>query len=334
MSGDVNPGLIRFRGEEIVTDESEAEKAQRREAYRQRRTQLARLRARCSALYANGMYMTEIIETVNTDFELYDAPLEAADVRRYIDEQVRFWRKEGTKHIDDKKAMMLAKIDMIEEMATNAYFASMEGRSTYTYEKQLNSVKTQNEQDALRENGLPNSYETKQRKPLMNRVQDSFEDAWADVPIKSDDLRPTFTDGNLPNSLLVLNEKIKEFRRLETNKAGDPRWLKLMLDCIEKRAKLWGLYVKDAIADDDDRQFARMTDKERMGRVGNILEQVAGRVAAKQPALLASAGPLEKNITDLKQLAAEEQGRQLEAMERSTNTIDQLRARAEDLKHE
>jgi hypothetical protein len=79
-----------------------------------------------------------------------------------------------------------------------------------------------------------------------------------------------------PDDLSVANqdENVEEWDKHETS-AGDPRFLSIILDCHDRRAKLFGLYPKidkEGLSLDDD-DIVNVTPQERANRLRNYLDK-------------------------------------------------------------
>lgn len=313
----VNPALVRVDSVGLVKTEEDLERERLRESHKQRQTKRAMLAARCAALYAEGNFITAIAEQVSEEYNLEDS-IDGEEVRRLINERVAYWRRLGLKHIDDKQALLLAKIDQIEELATNGYFASMSGRATYVFEKQIERAKEQKTQDKKREA----AFKKKEEGP-SNVLE---EELWESTAAPESN-EPEFTNGNIEKSLITTAEKIKEYRRYEDMPAGDAKFLAIMLDCQEKRAKIWGLYIRDKAQDNADAGFAAMSDADRQDRLGVILTAAKQRLnpaLVHSPSELAPVGPLQKpsRVGNL--------GEQVKEAQFHDAGMDKLRATRED----
>jgi hypothetical protein len=77
-----------------------------------------------------------------------------------------------------------------------------------------------------------------------------------------------------PHELANQDENVEEWDKHETS-AGDPRFLSIILDCHDRRAKLFGLYPKidkEGLSLDDD-DIVNVTPQERANRLRNYLDK-------------------------------------------------------------
>lgn len=303
----VNPNAIRIAQASPQSVQEFDEMMSRSDKQTASRVRVAQRRARVAALYATNNTISAIIEQITEEFDL-EVPPTVAQIRNDVRAQIEFWRAEGLKHIDEKQAIVLASIDNIEELARNAYFASMEGRVTHNFEKQIERAKAQKGQDKERER----VFEERIR-PIDLLEEQMFWEENPDNDLDGSGPRTArqIRDNDLPNGrvedfLVTTSEKIKEYKRFEATTAGDPRFLAIMLDCSDRRCKLWNLYVKDREAQNPDSAFAKMSDEDKQNRLGMILSAARNRIAPP-PTHLAPEGPLGGRLEEPKQLAEGEQ---------------------------
>lgn len=285
----VNPREIRVVGPGINEDgtasDQRIEWEEQREAKKKNNFKRAQMRAFISSLYGSDMTIAAIIEQTQEEFDL-EKPLTVGQVRHHIDTQIDYWKQEGLKNIDHKRALHLQNIRHIEELATTAYFISMQGRTVQNYEKQIESAKSKKTKEQQRERAFEEKTETK------NLLDEALWDSAGNLNSqpKEEEIGEA-GEGDLEAHLQVVSQKIKEYNRYESNAAGDKEFLKIMLECAKERASVWNLYVKDTFEDAPDREFARMSDNDKTARIGTILQAAQQRLVPDTN-LLAPAAPL------------------------------------------
>jgi hypothetical protein len=231
---------------------------------------MAEMKARISALWKDGATYLDIAETVSDEFGLEgDVRLKANGIHYHIKSMLDHWRNIGLLNIDQKQAMVLARWDQLESICLEAYFKSMEGNSTEYYEKQVTRAKSKDREEWFRQQIAEERAAAQQenRKPEVH-----------DLTLMAE-------------QLFVTDEKIKEWRRDEQTEAGDPRWIKLMIEINDKRCKMWGLYNKDKDAANPDQEMARLADSERDQRLVAVLTAASNRVSGSK-GLLAKPAPI------------------------------------------
>src|SRR5690606_38803589 len=107
-----------------------------------------------------------------------------------------------------------------------------------------------------------------------------------DVPL----IEPMFADSESGRDQMVsIEERIKDYTRTKETPAGNPRFLAMLININDKRAKLWGLYAK-AQLDSDSEKAAKLSDEDREARVAALLNQAKMR-QSKNLGALAPAAP-------------------------------------------
>jgi hypothetical protein len=255
-----------------ITEATERREERGRQRVARDRLTVASMKAQIAVLYRDGIYLDEIAARVSAQFQL-DPPLSPKTVQYHVQQMVEYWRGVGLKSMDEKQAMLLARIDQIEMLATEAYFASMQGKSVTNWERQIQRARSKAAERGNRE------------RVKGDRMSAAAEGGLEAVRAVEDEQQ----EGQLPDILVTTEEKIKEYERIEESPAGDPRWVTIMLDCVDKRAKLWGAYVKEMGADDPDREYAMLSDKERETRMATVLQNAAQRRQQRLGALAPSA---------------------------------------------
>lgn len=223
----------------------------------------AQIKASIAGLWRDGeLSYQEIAETVN---DAYGTDLKPNNISYHIKTMVQYWRNLTLARIDERQAMLLARIDQIEQLATNAYFASMTGKTVTNYQRQIEKARSDNN-----------------KKKLSKKIRKERKDA--------KETGPLFEDGDILDNLIVMQEKIREYSRFEDCAAGDPRWLQILLDCNKQRAQIWNVFNAKP-PEDADAQYTKLTDEDRHARLESILNTAAQRRSADVGAL-APAAPL------------------------------------------
>jgi hypothetical protein len=212
---------------------------------------VAQMKARMAALYAEGTYIEAIASQVSEEFGL-EVPIVGKTVSYHIQNMLAHWRNLGLKSIDEKQAMVLARYDQLEMLAQQAYFASMGGKRVTNFERQIEMARSK-----------------KRAKEIQEEVHEEAE--------RQEGAGERELMGHDPEGLVKVMEKTKEYTREELSEAGDPRWVAIMVDINDKRAKLWGLYMKDRDVGDPDSEYAALTDEQRDQRLATVLHNAASR---------------------------------------------------------
>lgn len=220
---------------------------------------MAEMKVRMSALWRDGELYHVIAEKVSDEFGLEgDKRLTANGIHYHLKNMKEQWRAMSLLHIDERQALVLARYDQLEMLITEAYFASCAGRSTKNFEKQIQQARSKKREKELQE-GIREDYEGRVNHKNKNNAALQFE----------------FDDGDLPETLVLTEEKIKRSRRREETPAGDPRLLAQLIDINDKRAALWGLKSKTIQTDDAER--AALSDEQREERLAAVLQTVMNR---------------------------------------------------------
>jgi hypothetical protein len=133
--------------------------------------------------------------------------IDASRVSQIIQGMIVKWRKLGLESISERQAKHLSGLDALEQELLAAWRESRLGRLVNVSERVKESIHNMHRRN--RRNGKPS-------------VSD-----------------PEAGQGK------TANFKQKRYERLESS-AGDPRYMALILDIRKERAKIWGLYAKDA----------------------------------------------------------------------------------------
>ena len=228
------------------------------------RIRKAEMKAMVLSLYRSDVDRKTIVSEVNAQF---NANLREEQVTKFVSDNVKYWKTKSLLFIEERQALVLARLDQLEVLAIEGYFASMEGRETTSYEQLINNLK---KKDPATEN--------KKRAKAAN-----VEEAQAEWREMTNDWRDTNAKqigmefGDLPDMIEETDNRIKTLQRIESNPAGDPRWVAIMLECNKERARLWSLYQRPDVKN-DDQEMASMPDDVREQRLVSILHAAKARV--------------------------------------------------------
>lgn len=226
---------------------------------------MGEMKARMASLWKDGETYLEIANKVSDEFGLVgDERFKANGIHYHMKNLLEYWRSVGLLHIDERQAMILARYDQLEMLCMEAYFASCTGTLTSNYEKQVEKARSKEREAQLRE---IIAEERERKKGSMNPNH-------RDNPMFQFDL----SDGELADILVITSEKVKEYTRTEENLAGDSKWVRLMIDINDKRAKLWGLLNRKG-PDSDDAAMAKLSDEQRDERLAAVLSSALHRRA-------------------------------------------------------
>jgi hypothetical protein len=216
---------------------------------------MAEMKAQISNMWKHGDKYLDICEAVNDQFGLEgDERISVHDIKYHINTQINFWRQQGLLNIDEKQAMILARYDQLEMIATEAYFASCQGSRTYHFRKQEHRARSKEMDKTILKSILGKNRKIKEKgkKPKTHEA------------------------GDLMDNLILTQQKVDETSKMEERPAGDPRWLALMIEINNKRAQLWGLFSR-AEQSSQEQEFARLPDEVRERRMAAILQQAQAR---------------------------------------------------------
>lgn len=220
---------------------------------------MAEMKVRMSALWRDGELYQVIAERVSDEFNLEgDKRLTANGVHYHLKNMKEQWRAMSLLHVDERQALILARYDQLEVLITEAYFASCAGRTTKNFEKQIQQARSKGREKELQED-IREEYAGRVNHRNKNNAAMQFE----------------FNDGDLPETLILTDERIKRSKRREETPSGDPRFLTMLIDINDKRAALWGLKSKTIQTDDAER--ASLSDEQREERLAAVLQTVLNR---------------------------------------------------------
>lgn len=242
--------------------------------------ELAEIKASMAALWKQDNTYVEIAMKINEEFNISeDETFSANSVSYHIKSLLDANRKSAMLHINERQAMILARYDQLEMLATEAYFASMESKTTH-YERMIKRAKTK---DRMQE--MVKSLE-RGRKAVDNENKKRAKNHRPKIKFQEPD--PII--GEMPDILQQTAENIKEYSRLEEKPAGDPRWIAMLIDITDRKAKLFGLLNRSDVAN-PDQELAKLSDEERRARMAAVLH-TAMTTRTQDTGMLAPAGPL------------------------------------------
>lgn len=238
------------------------------------------MKAQIAAYWSAGETYAEIASKVSDEFGLEGIDrVSAHGIQYHVKRLLETARERANLHINERMALVLARYDQIEMLATEAYFASMQ-TSTRNYERQIKRAKSADREKQL-------AKDVKVERERIARINERRL-AQKKAPIVGK--LPDHIIGELPDILVDTAEHIKEYERVEDRPAGDPRFIAMLIDINDKRAKLWRLLDKTDAAN-PDQELARLPDDERAQLLSTVLHSVMMRRTGDTGAL-AVAGPL------------------------------------------
>lgn len=251
----------------------------------------AQLKAGIAGLWRDGAGYEDIANRVS---EEYGVNISKDTVHYHVKNMLKFWRDLSLERVETRMAMLLARIDQIDALASEAFFRSLQGKTTEYYDKQVDKARSKEfgKQllDTIKEEQLHLKKTRNKKKKKKGEAQDLFDEYEQQRTMyEALDSLINADDGDILDKLIITQEKIKEYVRTEDNVAGDPRWLTIMLDCNKQRAQLWGIPQKQDLTQDG--QLARLSDAERSSRIVAILTTAKTEREA-QLGTLAPASPL------------------------------------------
>lgn len=216
---------------------------------------MAKLKASIANLWNQGIYQDDIAEMVSDEFGLEgEERLNTALVSHHVRSMLNYWRDQSVLSIDEKQSALLARYDQIDALATQAYFLSMQGKATYHEERQIKHARERERIKDIREELHNDNVKLtkKERKALLGTI------------------------GELEDALSLTEETIKEYSRMEETAPGDVKFLRVMIECNDRRAQLWGLKNRKEAAT-GDQELAKLSDDQRYERLAAIFHAAATR---------------------------------------------------------
>lgn len=235
---------------------------------------MAEMKARMSALWKDGETYIEIANKVSDEFGLEgDARFKANGIHYHIKSLLAEWRERSMLSVDEKQALVLARYAQLEDICTNALFASMEGKETRYYERQLDKARSKKREQWIRE-----------------EIKREREENEGNIDVGQD-------NGGMEDALVNMQERIKEYSRVEMS-AGEAKWMAFLIDINHKRAQLWNLLAKREVTN-EDQEMARLSDEDRTERMAAVLRSALMRATEDKGNLAPPAplgGPVEEKV--------------------------------------
>jgi transposase len=219
----------------------------------ERRTAMARL-------FSQGMFMRAIAEKMGVS---------VGQVSKEINAVVEAYKAEALKSVSEKIAKEDALIYMVQLEATDAWYMSQEGKIVNN-KKKVREIRRAFNASATRAGGrrYKASAEDYGRNKVNARVRDDLDELFG-VPVGQEDEGPGEADQVI--------DKSDEYERTESS-PGDPRFLSIILECSDRRARLHGLYPKQDFAGgiggqggEDD--LGELTPASVMSRLSSLLDK-------------------------------------------------------------
>jgi transposase len=238
---------LKHMGGVEVPEEPPKQEFEGRERLVKRPHELAERRMQMAAMFAKGKYLTTIAKHFGVS---------AITVGKEINKLVAEYQEEAKGHIGEKIAKEELLLYMVQLEAINAWFESKEGKIVNTHKRAL-QIKSVGKQ-------FGNGRKGKQMSQAMVKatILQELDSAFGD-PEPTDEMRVTNRD-----------ENEEEWDKHETS-SGDPRFLSIILDCHDRRAKLFGLYPKidkEGLSLDDD-ETLQLDPQKRASLLRNYLDK-------------------------------------------------------------
>lgn len=234
---------------------------------RDKQTQ-AQMKAEMASLWRDGESYPVIAETISDRYNLEgDERIKGDAVHYHVKRMLQYWRQQGLARMDERQAMCLARLDQIESLAVEGYFASMEGKRTTQYNKQIERARSKDREQQLLD------AEKKKREGTKIRVRNAPSDI---AKYGGNKAALTAETGELLDLMVVTQEKIAHNVRNEENQAGDPKYLAIMFNCNRERAKILGLYQQTQSLN-ADQESAKLSEEDRQQRVATLLSNARER---------------------------------------------------------
>lgn len=223
----------------------------------------AEMRAEMALLWKdpNDYSLEEIAERVSDMYGLEgNERLTKRSVNSNISRLFEYWKQVQMMAVDDKMSMVQARYGQLEAIAEMCLFRSMEGKEVNYHKKQIEKA-----------------HKDLRKKWIAEEIQHQREEMKKDG--KGLDLNK-IVDHLEDSGLTVMNEKIEEYQRTETE-VGDPRWLNALITINDKRADLWNL-KNHAEVMTKDQEVAAMSDEARDKRLTALLQAASDRKANQE----------------------------------------------------
>ena len=239
----------------------------------------ATMKADIAAFWRNRDTYKEIAEKISDRYGLVGPARITEDaIHWHIKRMLEYWRDKAMARIDERQAVILARFDQLESICTEAYFRSVEGKTTNHHNKQLTRARSKDREKQLLDKELEKrAKEEKNPENDARRVKPVYAETFAEA-------------GEIGDLLAITEEKINETTRTETALAGDVKWITLMFQINKERAKILGLYnVQNQL--DPDQEAAKLSGEERALRINALLQTARDRRQA-QTNMLADPAPM------------------------------------------
>lgn len=224
---------------------------------------MAQMKAGMAALWATGMTYDKIADEVSDHYNLQgEERLSGHGIQYHIKQMLEYWRQKGLALIDERQAVILARFDQIEALAMEGYFASMEGKSTTTINKQIEKARNKKKRNEDVEKEHSSRREQKDLRTVKQKDSLYITD------------ESTVEEGQ--EALDIVSEKHNSTTRHEENRAGDPKFLNIVKDINIQRAKILGLYNRTDHMDKNS-EAAKLSDAERQQRLATLLSEAQRR---------------------------------------------------------
>lgn len=252
----ITEALAHMDGHEQFQTEEEKPKPEGRDRVRLRPHEMAERRMLMAAMFAKGKYLRTIAKHFN---------LSEAHVSEEINKLVKAYNAQALESIGDKVAREEALLYMVQLEATEAWFESKQGRI-------INTKKRWREIKSI---GQKMGRAGRKGKPIGPQAVNAAIMARLDEAFGSP---PDDPDAPDVETLELVDETDHgdETERHETS-PGDPRFLAIILDCIDRRAKLNNLYPtldgRGGIRSDGMDELENMTPQQRLGRLRSMLDK-------------------------------------------------------------
>lgn len=238
---------------------------------------MIQFKADMAVLWRDGETYGDIAEAINERYGLEGKECyNANDIHYHIKQMIKYWRGLVASRIDERQAMLLTRLDQIEQICIEAYFLSAQGRKT--------SVK-------MRSRQMERARSEERKSQLLEVERRKRQQKWSLSKSKTPLVEVPDDFSGESEALVETAKKIQEMQRNEENKAGDPKWMVLIFNINRERAKILGLYSKTA-NDDPSNDAARLTDEQRQQKLVNIINQAKQRRSEAVDTALATPAPL------------------------------------------
>ncbi len=274
------------------------ERAKREEERLRQKFVMEKRKAEIMALYGDDVPLGEIAEQMG---------ITQNNVQHIVRRQIEKWQQYNLETIDRKKALVLARVDQIEQLAMESFFLSTQGRQVNIKETHLEGRskkgKYRNQYggtEALKGTNFRKDptgpIEVDNAVPMMypdpnSMYDDGVSDTGMPLPLDEPDELADPDDAFDAEFEAAFeqacegehNYKVKTYERIESYGPGDPRFLGVAQWCNNMRVKIWGLDLPEKEQSDPD---VVLTPEERKLKMEGLIQQVQIRLAEKKKGLL------------------------------------------------